>query len=137
MPVGMEQLSVNDDVIGWLSVVRAGYSKNPPRQQVFGTSDPRYHRIMTDRTRAHVFVSGTVQGVYFRATTRDTATEYDVDGWVRNLDDGRVEAVFEGPQEDVETLVEFCHEGSSAANVTDVDVTWEEPQGEDGFEIRY
>lgn len=92
---------------------------------------------MTDRTRAHVFVSGNVQGVYFRATTRDTASEYDVDGWVRNLDDGRVEAVFEGPEEDVERMVEFCHEGSSAARVEDVDVTYESPKEEDGFHVRW
>lgn len=89
-----------------------------------------------DRTRAHVFVSGRVQGVYFRATTRDKAREHDVDGWVRNLDDGRVEAVFEGPDEAVAAMVEFCHEGSDAARVRDVDVTDEEPAGESGFRIR-
>lgn len=92
---------------------------------------------MTDRTRAHVFVSRKVQGVYFRATTRDTAREHGIDGWVRNLDDGRVEAVFEGPKEDVEALVEFCHEGSPAARVDDVEVTYEEPQGEEGFRVRW
>ena len=92
---------------------------------------------MSDRTRAHVFVSGKVQGVYFRATTRDTAREHDVDGWVRNLDDGRVEAVFEGPEEAVERLVEFCHKGSPAARVDDVDVAYEEPQGEGGFRVRW
>lgn len=64
---------------------------------------------MAERTRARVLVSGTVQGVYFRATTRETAREHGVDGWVRNLEDGRVEAVFEGPEEAVEALVEFCH----------------------------
>ncbi len=92
---------------------------------------------MTDRTRAHVFVSGKVQGVYFRATTRDTAREANVDGWVRNLDDGRVEAVFEGPEESVEALVEFCHEGSAAARVDDVDVSYEQPAGEEGFRVRW
>ena len=92
---------------------------------------------MSDRTRAHVFVSGKVQGVYFRATTRDTARERGVDGWVRNLDDGRVEAVFEGPEEAVERLVEFCHKGSPAARVDDVDVAYEEPQGEGGFRVRW
>ena len=92
---------------------------------------------MADRTRAHVFVSGKVQGVYYRATTRDTAREEGVDGWVKNLQDGRVEAVFEGPEEAVESMVEFCHEGSPAADVDDVEVEYEEPQGEDGFEIRY
>ncbi|MFB6304430.1 MAG: acylphosphatase, partial [Haloferacaceae archaeon] len=50
-----------------------------------------------DRVRAHVHVSGRVQGVYYRANTRDAARDAGVDGWVRNLDDGRVEAVFEGP----------------------------------------
>ncbi len=92
---------------------------------------------MGERTRAHVYVSGKVQGVYFRATTRDEARERGVDGWVRNLPDGRVETVFEGPRESVEEMVAFCHEGSSAARVEDVDVTYEDPQGEDGFEVRW
>ena len=92
---------------------------------------------MTDRTRAHVFVSGRVQGVYYRATTRDTAREHDVDGWVKNLDDGRVEAVFEGPEAAVQSMVEFCHDGSPVANVDDVTVEYDEPQGVNGFEIRY
>ncbi|MCH7660114.1 MAG: acylphosphatase [Euryarchaeota archaeon] len=89
-----------------------------------------------DRTRAHVFASGTVQGVYYRATTRDTAREHNVSGWVKNLDDGRVEAVFEGSEEDVEALVGWCHEGSSAAQVEEVAVEYEEPEGIDGFEVR-
>ena len=92
---------------------------------------------MSERTRAHVYVSGKVQGVYFRANTRDTAREEGVDGWVRNLDDGRVEVVFEGSEEDVERLVEFCHEGSPAARVDDVEVDYEQPQGEDGFRVRW
>ncbi len=91
---------------------------------------------MSDRTRAHVFVSGTVQGVYYRANTRDTAREAGVDGWVRNLTDGRVEAVFEGSEDAVESMVEWCHEGSPAASVEGVEVEHEEPRGEDGFEIR-
>lgn len=92
---------------------------------------------MADRTRAHVFVSGRVQGVYYRATTRDTARERGVDGWVRNLEDGRVEAVFEGPDDAVESMVEWCHEGSPRAEVADVSAEYEDPQGADGFEIRY
>ncbi|WP_254769339.1 acylphosphatase [Salinilacihabitans rarus] len=92
---------------------------------------------MSDRTRVHVFVSGTVQGVFYRATTRDTARERGVDGWVKNLPDGRVEAVFEGPADAVEGMVEWCHEGSPAADVEDVEAEYEEPRGEDGFEIRY
>ncbi|AEH37367.1 acylphosphatase [Halopiger xanaduensis] len=92
---------------------------------------------MADRTRAHVFVSGNVQGVYYRATTRDTARGEGVDGWVKNLEDGRVEAVFEGPEDAVDAMVEFCREGSPAAEVETVEVEYEDPQGEDGFEIRY
>ncbi|WP_327052523.1 acylphosphatase [Halomicrococcus gelatinilyticus] len=91
---------------------------------------------MTDRTRAHVYVSGTVQGVYYRANTRDAATERDVDGWVQNLADGRVEAVFEGPEDAVEEMVEWCHTGSPAADVSDVAVEYDDPEGEDGFRIR-
>ncbi|MFB6184455.1 MAG: acylphosphatase [Haloarculaceae archaeon] len=92
---------------------------------------------MTERTRAHVFVSGKVQGVYYRANTRDTARERGVDGWVRNLDDGRVEAVFEGPEEPVAELIEWCHSGSPAASVEDVDVEYGDPEGERGFEVRW
>ncbi|MFP8889458.1 acylphosphatase [Natrialbaceae archaeon A-CW2] len=90
-----------------------------------------------ERIRAHVFVSGNVQGVFFRATTRDTATDHGVDGWVRNLEDGRVEAVFEGDTDSVEAMVEWCHEGSPAATVEDVEVTMEEPTDCAGFEVRY
>ncbi len=91
---------------------------------------------MTDRTRAHVFVSGTVQGVYYRSTTQDTAREKGVDGWVTNRDDGRVEAVFEGPEDAVSEMVEWCHEGSSAASVEDVEVEYEDPEDEEGFEVK-
>jgi len=89
-----------------------------------------------DRTRARVFVSGRVQGVYYRASTREEAERRGVDGWVRNLDDGRVEAVFEGSCEAVEAMVEWCHTGSRLAAVEDVAVDCESPAGEDGFRIR-
>jgi acylphosphatase len=91
---------------------------------------------MSDRVRAHVFVAGHVQGVYYRASTRDAAREHDLDGWVRNLDDGRVEAVFEGPRATVEELVEWCRTGSPAATVEDVAVEYEPPEGIEGFRIR-
>ncbi|WP_262176331.1 acylphosphatase [Haloarcula laminariae] len=89
------------------------------------------------RKRAHVYVTGRVQGVFFRATTRDTAQERGVDGWVKNLDDGRVEAVFEGDPEAVDAMVDFCYEGSEMASVSTVEVSEEEPEGIDGFEIEY
>ena len=91
---------------------------------------------MSNRTRAHVFVSGTVQGVYYRASTRDAARERDVDGWVRNRDDGRVEAVFEGEEDAVEGMVEWCHTGSDAASVKNVEIEYDDPEAESGFEIR-
>lgn len=91
---------------------------------------------MSDRTRAHVFVSGTVQGVFYRASTRDAARERAVDGWVRNLPDRRVEAVFEGPESAVEEMIDWCHTGSPAADVESVDVEFERPEGLDGFEVK-
>jgi acylphosphatase len=89
-----------------------------------------------DRVRAHVHVAGRVQGVFFRDSTREQADEHGVDGWVRNLDDGRVEAAFEGPEPAVESLVEWCHEGSSRAEVRNVNVEYGDPEGEDGFRVR-
>ncbi|MFB6070474.1 MAG: acylphosphatase [Halanaeroarchaeum sp.] len=91
---------------------------------------------MGERISAHVFVSGTVQGVYYRANTRDAARERDLDGWVKNLDDGRVEAVFEGPETVVEEMVEWCHTGSPAADVESVEVEYGEPTDLEGFSIR-
>ena len=74
------------------------------------------------QTRAHVFVSGSVQGVFFRQKTRQQARSLGVNGWVRNLDDGRVEAIFEGEESAVKALVEFCSQGPKGALVTKVSV---------------
>ena len=90
----------------------------------------------TETVCARVLVSGTVQGVSYRATTRETARERGVDGWVRNLEDGRVEAVFEGKPSDVESMVQWCHEGSPAAEVEDVAVEYEDPSGITGFSVK-
>lgn len=88
--------------------------------------------------RAHVYVSGRVQGVFFRTETQDEATRQGVDGWVRNLSDGRVEAVFEGEKDRVERLVEFCRRGPPGARVTGVEVIAENCVGEfRGFRICY
>lgn len=90
------------------------------------------------KVRAHVLVSGRVQGVFFRSETEYEAIKRSVCGWVRNLPDGRVEAVFEGEKEAVEELVEFCKRGPRGARVSKVDVLWEEYTGEvKGFRIRY
>jgi len=82
------------------------------------------------KTRAHVFVSGIVQGVFFRQKTKRQAESFGIAGWVRNLPDGRVEAVFEGEEEAVRALVEYCHHGPSYATVTNIDASWEDYRGE-------
>ena len=76
-----------------------------------------------------------MQGVFFRAETRDRARSLGLAGWVRNAPDGTVEAVFEGDDERVESMVDWCRRGPSGAHVEDVDVAWERPSGEHGFSI--
>jgi acylphosphatase len=88
--------------------------------------------------RMHVFISGRVQGVAFRHYTVETAGSLNLGGWVRNLDDGRVEAVFEGDDVPVDAMLAWCKKGPSLSRVTHVDMQ-EEPfsaQYED-FTIRY
>jgi acylphosphatase len=77
------------------------------------------------KVRAHFFVSGRVQGVIFREKTRREAVRLGVSGWIRNLADGRVEAVVEGGKEAVEALVEFCREGPAPSVVEGFDLKWE------------
>jgi len=90
------------------------------------------------KVRARVIVNGRVQGVFFRSETQDEATRQNVTGWVRNLSDGRVEAVFEGDKDCVDALIEFCRRGPPGARVTRVEVTWENYTGEfKSFSIRY
>lgn len=85
--------------------------------------------------RAHVLVSGTVQGVGYRAAVWDMAQLLKLSGWVRNLRDRRVEAVFEGPRSSVEEMVRWCHQGPPAANVRDVNVEYGAAEGLEGFEV--
>lgn len=86
----------------------------------------------------HLIISGFVQGVFYRAATRDTAMRLGLKGWVRNLPDGNVEAVFEGPVEKLKQAVAWCHQGPPGARVTKIDEKWDEYTGEfDGFDVRY
>jgi len=88
--------------------------------------------------RAHVYISGRVHGVFFRSSTEEKAFELGIKGWVRNLRDGRVEAVFEGEKEKVEEMLRWCHEGPPYARVTNVEVKWEEYKGEfSSFGVAY
>mgnify|MGYP000433295461 CR=1 FL=1 len=90
------------------------------------------------KVRAHVYISGRVQGVFFRAWTEDEAIKRDLTGWVRNLADGRVEAVFEGDKEAVEDMVKQCWKGPPGARVKNVEVYWEPYTGEfNGFKVIY
>jgi acylphosphatase len=82
------------------------------------------------KTRAHVLVSGKVQGVYFRQNTMEAAKKHGATGWVRNLADGRVEAVIEGDDESVKKVVEWCHQGPPASKVDAVDARYEAYTGE-------
>ena len=88
--------------------------------------------------RAHVFVNGEVQGVFFRSRIRQEAETRNVRGWVRNLPDGRVEAVFEGEEEAVRALIGFCKRGPPGATVTNADIKWESYRDEFAdFKIKY
>lgn len=91
-----------------------------------------------EKKRAHAIISGRVQGVFYRSETQKAASRHNVSGWVKNKRDGTVEAVFEGPENDVSRMLEWCKTGSPQASVENVDVTWEEPTGEfSGFNVRY
>jgi acylphosphatase len=91
---------------------------------------------MSEVVRKRVVVSGHVQGVFFRDSTRREAARRGVAGWVCNRGDGAVEAVFEGPPADVEAMVAFCSAGPRGADVVDVTTRDEEPEGLSGFEVR-
>ena len=91
----------------------------------------------SDLERAHVRVSGQVQGVFFRDSTRKKAEELGLAGWVRNLPDGQVEAVFEGPSQEVREMVRWCKEGPRHASVENVNTDFESAGGDlEGFEVR-
>lgn len=85
--------------------------------------------------RAHVFISGRVQGVFFRMYTQREAQALKLGGWVKNLPDGRVEAVFEGEKEAVNEMLAWCWSGSPSAEVSDVKVSWEKPEGMRDFSV--
>jgi len=87
--------------------------------------------------RAHLFIEGRVQGVFYRSFTREQAGDLGLNGWVRNLHDGRVEAVFEGPKERIEQVIAACQKGPPGARVSHMDIAWEPLAGEKGFEVRY
>lgn len=89
------------------------------------------------QVRANVRIRGRVQGVSFRYFTRQSAQDHGVTGWVRNLPDGDVEAVFEGREPDVRTVVDWCRQGPEGARVDRIEADWEEARGEFAdFQVR-
>ena|SRR5437870_3050717 len=103
------------------------------------SSSPHKKRINDNKKiRAHLFISGKVQGVYFRQNTRIVASRHRVTGWVRNLKDRRVEAILEGNETDVGEVIEWCHAGPARAIVDDVDIKYEKYGGEfQEFKVNY
>ena len=90
-----------------------------------------------DRERAHVYVAGQVQGVFFRDSTREKAEQLGLTGWVKNLPDGRVEALFEGPSERIREMIRWCEQGPPHAEVEDVDTQFAVSEGDlTSFEVR-
>ena len=88
--------------------------------------------------RARVLILGRVQGVFFRAFTREEAEKRSLKGWVRNLYTGQVEAVFQGKEKDVKSMIEWCHQGPSASQVTEVQISWEQTNPSEGnFRVLY
>ncbi len=91
---------------------------------------------MPELVRAHLRIYGRVQGVFFRSTMREVALELGVNGWVRNMPDGSVEAVVEGEKERVEELIKWAHRGPPLAKVERVEVRWESYRGDwEGFSV--
>lgn len=86
--------------------------------------------------KAHLLISGRVQGVFYRAFTKEVAESLGLKGWVRNLRDGRVEAVFEGDEDKISIAIERCKEGPPYAKVDNIEISWSEPEGLVDFEIK-
>ncbi len=89
------------------------------------------------KVRARLYIDGRVQGVLYRASCQWEGQARGLEGWVRNLDDGRVEALLQGPREKVEDMIKWCYRGPEMARVTKIDVSYETPADDlDSFHIR-
>jgi len=93
---------------------------------------------MVMKTNVHVIISGRVQGVWFRSSTKQKAEQLGVTGWVKNTRDGCVEAIFEGEENNIKEIVEWCHRGPPLAKIERVEVKNQNiTNGFDGFSIKY
>ena len=103
---------------------------------MFNKVDQTARVIPDEKLRAHIFIEGQVQGVFYRVWCKKQASKHDLCGWVRNTDDGRVEVVAEGEKNKLTKLIELVKEGPKFAKVENVDVAYEKATGEfDSFEI--
>ena len=90
------------------------------------------------KINVHVIISGRVQGVFFRASTKQKAEQLGITGWVRNTHDGCVEAIFEGEENKINEMIEWCHHGPSFSKVNNVEIKKQNPiNGFDKFSIKY
>ena len=90
------------------------------------------------KARAHLLISGRVQGVFFRSFTEETARGLGLKGWVRNVSGGDVEAVFEGEKKDIEHAIDLCYKGPPVSHITGIEVKWEDFTGEfKSFSVKY
>lgn len=88
--------------------------------------------------QAHLLISGKVQGVWFRASTKQQAEQLHINGWVRNTNDGKVEALIQGDENQLQQLIQWCHQGPASAQVDEVQVDYEEPQETfDSFMVKH
>ena len=114
-------------------------------QEVIYEGHDNRHKIFIARwiyqlmpVRAHLLIKGRVQGVWFRNNTQQEANNLGLKGWVKNLPDGQVEAVFEGEKNTVDKMIQWCHRGPRFARVDSIDVKWEKTKGNfDTFKILY
>ena len=93
--------------------------------------------MAAEKVQKHIYISGRVQGVGFRAFTRSQAAVLDIKGWVKNLADGRVEAVIEGEKNKVNQMINKLKNGPSFARVDDFEVKDQKPENFDDFQIRF
>lgn len=85
----------------------------------------------------HLYISGRVQGVFYRATCESEAIARRLSGWVRNCSDGSVEAILEGQRDKVDDMIKWCYKGPPGAKVSDIKAEWETPKGEKGFRVTW
>ncbi len=101
-----------------------------------GKTIPAYNNMV--KLQVQVIISGRVQGVWFRANTKQKAEQLGINGWVKNIADGKVAALFEGDEKHVQEMIEWCHHGPPLAKVENIEVKKQSPtNGFEGFSVRY